>query len=76
MIYEIMKNVGEFVRKKRKEVRLTQVELAKSAGVGLRFVRELEAGKETLRSDRVNQVLALFGAHLGPVMDHHKRDTK
>lgn len=66
-IIDVMKNVGDFVRVKRKEVKLTQVGLAKSAGVGLRFVRELEAGKETLRCDRVNQVLALFGAHLGPV---------
>lgn len=62
-----MKDVGEFVKQKRKEVKLTQVELAKSAGVGLRFIRELEAGKETLRCDRVNQVLALFGAHLGAI---------
>ncbi len=62
-----MENVGQYVRQKRKQVGLTQVELAKSAGVGLRFVRELESGKKTLRCDRVNQVLALFGSRLGPV---------
>ncbi len=62
-----MKNVGQYVKQKRKQVGLTQVELAKSAGVGLRFVRELEGGKETLRCDTVNQVLALFGSCLGPV---------
>ena len=62
-----MKNVGQYVKQKRKKVGLTQVELAKSAGVGLRFVRELESGKETLRCATVNQVLALFGVRLGPV---------
>lgn len=65
-----MRNVGRYVRQKRKQVGLTQVELAKSAGVGLRFVRELEGGKETLRCDTVNQVLALFGARLGPVPEN------
>lgn len=62
-----MKNIGQYVKQKRKQVGLTQVELAKSAGVGLRFVRELESGKETLRCDTVNQVLTLFGSRLGPV---------
>lgn len=62
-----MNNVGQYVKQKRKQVGLTQVELAQSAGVGLRFLRELERGKETLRCDRVNQVLKLFGSSLGPV---------
>ncbi len=62
-----MKEVGNYVKQKRKQVGLTQVQLAENAGVGLRFVRELERGKETLRCDTVNQVLALFGAKLGPV---------
>ena len=59
--------LSEFVRAKRKHYRLTQVDLAERAGVGLRFVRELEAGKPTLRMDKVNAVLDLFGAELGPV---------
>ena len=46
---------------------LTQVDLAEKSGVGLRFVRELEQGKPTLRLDKVNQVLALFGHELGAV---------
>ena len=46
---------------------LTQTDLAEKAGVGLRFVRELEQGKQTLRMDKVNQVLGLFGAELAPV---------
>ncbi len=56
-----------FVRGKRKQYGLTQVQLADRAGVGLRFLRELESGKPTLRMDKVNIVLNLFGAELGPV---------
>jgi len=48
----------------RKAAGLTQVELANRACVGLRFVRELEQGKPTVRMDKVNQVLALFGREL------------
>ena len=59
--------LNEFVKEKRIAVRLTQPELAEKAGVGLRFVRELEQGKETLRMDKINQVLKLFGYELGPV---------
>ncbi len=47
---------------------ITQVELAEKADVGLRFVRDLEQGKKTLRMDTVNKVLALFGAELSPVI--------
>jgi len=46
---------------------LKQDELAAKAGVGLRFIRDLEQGKRTLRLDKVNQVLKLFGYELGPV---------
>ncbi len=56
-----------YVKQQRKTLGLTQVDLAVQAGVGLRFVRDLEQGKRTLRMDKVNQVLALFGAKLGPV---------
>lgn len=59
--------IWQFVKAKRKQYHLTQVALAESAGVGLRFVRELESGKPTLRIDKVNAVLDLFGAQLGPV---------
>ena len=51
----------------RKRYDLTQVDLSEKAGVGLRFVRELEQGKQTLRMDKVNQVLILFGAELAPI---------
>lgn len=58
--------LAEFVKQRRKNVGLTQPELAEKAGVGLRFLRELEQGKQTLRIDKVNQVLQLFGFELGP----------
>lgn len=57
------------IKQKRKKYGLTQVELAMRAGVGLRFVRDMEQGKKSLRMDKVNEVLALFGEHLGPVKD-------
>jgi y4mF family transcriptional regulator len=60
-------DLANFVKEKRKLVNLTQPELAEKAGVGLRFVRELEQGKATLRMDKVNQVLQLFGYELGAV---------
>lgn len=56
-----------FVKEMRKQFGLTQVDLAEKSGVGLRFVRELEQGKQTLRMDKVNQVLALFGRQVGAV---------
>lgn len=62
-----MKRLPEFLKEKRKQARLTQPELAEKAGVGLRFIRELEQGKTSLRMDKVNQVLKLFGHELGPV---------
>ncbi len=59
--------IAEFIRKKRKAAKLTQQALAERAGVGLRFIRELERGKTTLRIDKVNQVLFMFGHGVGPV---------
>lgn len=59
--------LSEFVKEKRGQVNLTQTELAEKAGVGLRFVRDLEQGKETVRLDKVNQVLQLFGYQVGAI---------
>ncbi len=58
--------LSKYVKEKRKEYGLTQIDLSQKSGVGLRFVRELEQGKETLRLDKVNQVLALFGDEMIP----------
>lgn len=59
--------ISKLVKEKRRQANLTQPELAEKAGVGLRFVRELEQGKESLRIDKVNQVLQLFGYQVGPI---------
>ena len=60
-------SLAKFLKDKRKLTNLTQPELAAKAGVGLRFVRDLEQGKTTLKMDKVNQVLKLFGYELGPI---------
>ena len=57
-----MNKIAVFIKQKRKEAGLTQEEFAIRSGLGLRFVRELEQGKETVRMDKVNQALAMFGA--------------
>ena len=63
-----MKNkLISFVKERRKLLKLTQKDLAEKAGVGLRFIRDLEQGKRTLRSDKVNRVLMLFGYEIGPI---------
>ena len=59
--------LSKFVKEQRKLYHLTQVDLSEKSGVGLRFVRDLEQGKPTLRMDKVNQVLNMFGSELGPV---------
>jgi y4mF family transcriptional regulator len=59
--------IADFVKEMRKKFGLTQVDLADKSGVGLRFVRELEQGKQTLRMDKINQVLRLFGRQVGAV---------
>ena len=57
----------KFIRERRSSMELTQQDLADRAGVGLRFIRDLEQGKSSLRLDKVNQVLALFGHRMEPV---------
>ncbi len=65
--------LSDFVKEKRNAARLTQPELAEKAGVGLRFIRDLEQGKETMRLDKVNQVLQLFGYQVGAIpMDRNQ----
>ena len=60
-------SLSQFVKDRRRKEGWTQVQLADYAGVGLRFVRELEQGKATLRLDKVNQILDLFSACMAPV---------
>jgi y4mF family transcriptional regulator len=69
-----MLNLIQFVKQRRKQLGLTQQDLAERAGVGLRFIRDLEQGKLSLRMDKVNEVLALFGHELAPVESKQMRD--
>lgn len=68
--------LSKFVKEKRNAANLTQPELAQKAGVGLRFIRDMEQGKETLRLDKVNQVLQLFGFQVGAVQMDRGADEK
>jgi y4mF family transcriptional regulator len=65
--YKMNLPLSDFIKEKRKQLKLTQPELAERAGGGIRFVRELEQGKQSVRLDKVNQVLALFGTELGVI---------
>jgi y4mF family transcriptional regulator len=72
-----MEHLIAFIKANRLAQNLTQEKLALKAGVGLRFIRELEQGKNTLRMDKVNQVLQLFGHELGPIpIDREVLDEK
>jgi len=66
--------LSAFIKERRKQFGLTQRDLSEKSGVGLRFVRELEQGKNTLRMDKVNQVLALFGTELSATVINEKNE--
>lgn len=59
--------IADLVKERRRGAKLTQPQLAAKAGVGLRFIRDLEQGKASLRTDTINKVLFLFGKRLGPI---------
>lgn len=61
-----MNQIARFLKENRKKAGLTQEEFAMRSGLGLRFVRELEQGKATVRMDKVNTALAMFGAEAVP----------
>ena len=61
-----MSIIGDYIKEERKKAGLTQEEFALRSGLGLRFVRELEQGKETVQLDKVNQALAMFGCEAVP----------
>lgn len=54
-------DISKFLKQKRKEYGISQIEFAEKSGLGLRFVRELEQGKSTVRLDKVNRALSMFG---------------
>lgn len=64
-----MNPIAEFVKKRRKQLKLTQEEFALRAGVALVVIRKIEQGKENLNLSKVNQVLKMFGHTVGPVSE-------
>lgn len=62
-----MDSMADFVKKRRKQLGLTQIEFAERAGVALTVVRKIEQGKDNLSLSKVNQVLLMFGHTVGPV---------
>jgi y4mF family transcriptional regulator len=63
-----MDRLADFVKQRRKEVNLTQEEFAERTGIALTVIRKIEQGKTNLNLEKVNQVLAMFGHELGPVI--------
>ena len=70
-----MDSIARFIKEQRKRNKLTQEEFALRAGLGLRFVRELEQGKPTVRLDKVNQALAMFGSQAVPGPIERKEES-
>ena len=71
-----MEPLGKNIQLLRKRAGLTQAEFSKRAGVGLRFIRDLEQGKASVRLDKVNQVLEFLGYHLEVVSNHERKDIQ
>ena len=69
-----MESIAKQLKVLRKKANLTQEEFAKRVGVGLRFVRDLEQGKSSVRLDKVNQVLEFLGHHLEIVSNHEQKN--
>lgn len=68
-------SIGEYIRAKRKKYKISQAELAERASVGVRFIKDLEAGKQTVQLNKVNQVLSLFGEELIPGQVNYPSDN-
>lgn len=63
-----MANLSNTIKQKRKSLKLTQEDLSAKSGLGLRLIREIEQGKTSMRMDKVNQLLAMFGMELIPAV--------
>lgn len=70
-----MERLNKKIQSLRKNAGLTQTEFSKRVGVGLRFVRDLEQGKVSVRMDKVNKVLEFLGHHLEVISDHGQPDV-
>ncbi|MBU4251983.1 MAG: type II toxin-antitoxin system Y4mF family antitoxin [Candidatus Omnitrophica bacterium] len=64
------------IKNLRKKLGLTQIDFARRTGVGLRFLRELERGKTTVRLDKLNQVLGFLGVHLELARDENVKSEQ
>jgi y4mF family transcriptional regulator len=62
-----MKRLAEFVKERRKDVKLTQKQFAERTGVALTVIRKIEQGKTNMNMDKINLVLKMFGHELAPV---------
>ena len=71
-----MENIGKTIQQLRKKAGLTQPEFSKRVGVGLRFLRDLEQGKPSVRLDKVNQVLKFLGYHVEVVSNHERKNIQ
>lgn len=71
-----MEPLGKTIQFLRKKAGLTQTEFSKRVGVGLRFIRDLEQGKSSVRLDKVNQVLEFLGQHLEIIPNHERKDIE
>jgi y4mF family transcriptional regulator len=69
-------DIGKTIQQLRKKAGLTQAEFSKRVGVGLRFVRDLEQGKQSVRLDKVNQVLKFLGYHIEIISDHGRKNVQ
>ena len=67
-----MNPIAEFVKTNRRKAGLTQEEFAMRSGLGLRFIRDLEQVKATVRIDKFNVALHMFGMEAGPVRKENK----
>ncbi len=58
---ESTEKLGHYIRQVRKEIGVTQKDLALTAGTGLRFIIDLESGKPTCQIGKILQVLNVLG---------------
>jgi y4mF family transcriptional regulator len=70
-----MKTLRQFVKEKRKESKLTQIQFAERSGVALTVIRKIEQGKDNINLAKVNQVLNMFGHTLAPVKTNELTNT-